>query len=154
MASSSGAGKHCPRPGAGSAKHETAAMHHPYHIELIDKARTEGRLSHSREGPCVMSSATTRTRVVEYLKGGNQRGFGRHDPWTRFGGGGGNVEAVAKAVTVDDTLTEGDCPDDDTPFSAMLFGKMVGSAKLSEADMNIVKMFMEIAYEDTVSFYT
>ena len=63
------------------------------------------------------------------------------------------MEAVAKAVTVDETLTEGDCPDDDTPFSAMLFGKMVGSAKLSEADMNIVKMFMEIAYEDNVSFY-
>ena len=76
-----------------------------------------------------MSSATTRARVIDYLKGGNQRGFGRHDPWNRFGGGGGNVEAVAKAVTVDDTLTEGDCPDDDTPFSAMLFGKMVGSAK-------------------------
>ena len=32
--------------------------------------------------------------VVEYLKGGNQAGFGRHDPWTRFSGGGG-VEAVA-----------------------------------------------------------
>ena len=39
------------------------------------------------------------------------------------------MEAVAKAVTVDETLTERDCPDNDTPFSAMLFGKMVGSAK-------------------------
>lgn len=60
---------------------------------------------------------------------------------------------MAKAVTSDETLTEQDCPDEDTPFSAMLFGKMVGAARLSASDMSAIKMFVEIAYEDTVTFY-
>ena len=74
--------------------------------------RRIGRLPALGRSLCrVMSSP--KGRVIEWLKGGNQAGFGRHDPWARFSGGGG-VEAVAKAVTSDETLTEQDCPDEDT----------------------------------------
>ena len=60
--------------------------------------------------------------IERYLEGGDHSGFGRRNPFDKFSGGGGAAglaKALAAHVTVDD------CPDQDTRYSAMLFGQLL-----------------------------
>ena len=58
---------------------------------------------------------------------------------------------MAKALAVD--VKTSDCPDEDTRFSAMLFGKLVGASPIGPEDRMMVQMFMEVAYEDNVTSF-
>ena len=86
-----------------------------------------------------------------YLEGGDNTGFGNRDPFRKYSGGGG-CDGLAKALA--ESLTEDDCPDSDSRYSAILFGKIVGSSSLEAADRSMVRIFMEVAYEDHVTAYT
>ena len=56
---------------------------------------------------------------------------------------------MANALSVN--VKTADCPDGDSAFSAMLFGKLVGAAKIEPRDRIKLQMFMEVAYEEHVS---
>ena len=91
------------------------------------------------------------TAMIErYLEGGDHSGFGRRNPFDKFSGGGG-AAGLAKALAAHVTVE--DCPDQDTRYSAMLFGQLVGSSALEPPDRTMVKIFMEIAYEDNVTAF-
>ena len=87
----------------------------------------------------------------KYLEDGDHSGFGSRDPFRRFGGGG-SAEGIAKTLARED-MTVDDCPVDDTRYSAMLFGELVGSSALDAADRGVLRQFMEIAYEEHVADY-
>ena len=87
--------------------------------------------------------------IAAYLDGGDRAGFGTRDPFRRFTGGGG-AEGVAKALALSVKDVD-DCPDDDTRYSAQLFGMIVGAAKIEATDRTMIQIFMEVAYEDNVS---
>ena len=65
--------------------------------------------------------------IKAYLDGGDRDGFGSRNPFDNFSGEGG-TEGLAKALAVD--VKTSDCPDEDTRFSAMLFGKLVGASSI------------------------
>ena len=44
-----------------------------------------------------------------------------------------------------------DCPDSDTRYSAILFGRIAGSAEISTRDLTLIQMFMDVAYENNVT---
>jgi hypothetical protein len=88
--------------------------------------------------------------IKTYLDGGDRDGFGARNPFDNFSGEGG-TEGLAKALAVD--VKTSDCPNEDTRFSAMLFGKLVGASAISAEDRMIVQMFMEVAYEDNVTAF-
>ena len=58
---------------------------------------------------------------------------------------------MAKALAVN--VKTADCPDEDTRFSAMLFGKLVGASTIGAEDRMMFQMFMEVAYEDHVTAF-
>ena len=95
---------------------------------------------------CSMSSECV-TLISKYLAGGERDGFGRRDPFRRFSGGGA-AEGLARLLA--SGVTEDDCPDEDNRYSAMLFGSLVGSAKLEPSDLRMIKFFMEEAYNEHV----
>jgi len=88
--------------------------------------------------------------IKAYLDGGDRDGFGSRNPFDNFSGEGG-TEGLAKALAVD--VKTSDCPDEDTRFSAMLFGKLVGASPIGPEDRMMVQMFMEVAYEDNVTSF-
>ena len=88
--------------------------------------------------------------IKAYLDGGDRDGFGARDPFVNFSGEGG-TEGLAKALAVN--VKTSDCPDEDTRFSAMLFGKLVGASTIKAEDRIMLQMFMEIAYEDHVTAF-
>ena len=58
---------------------------------------------------------------------------------------------MAKALAVD--VKPSECPDEDTKYSAMLFGKLVGASTINAEDRMMLQMFMEVAYEDHVTSF-
>jgi hypothetical protein len=88
--------------------------------------------------------------IKAYLDGGDRDGFGSRNPFDNFSGEGG-TEGLAKALAVD--VKTSDCPDEDTRFSAMLFGKLVGASSIGPEDRMMLQMFMEVAYEDNVTAF-
>ena len=93
--------------------------------------------------------------IVRYLKGGDRGSFGSgKDPFKSFSGGGG-LEGLAKAIAADVDGVD-DCPDGEDRQAAILFGLIVAGAKaLTPKDIIMIKVFMELAYEDfTTSFKT
>ena len=89
--------------------------------------------------------------IKSYLTGGDREGFGGRDPLAGYSGGGG-ADGLAKALA--NNVTVEDCPDSsDSSYSALLFGKLVGAANISTADRALIKICMEIAYEDNVTFF-
>ena len=103
---------------------------------------------------CVMSSDCV-DALTRYLKGGDRASYGDgKDPFKKFSGGGG-VEGLAKALAADVDGVE-DCPDGEERQAAMMFGLVVAGAKcLNPKDIVMIRVFMELAYEDyTTSFKT
>jgi hypothetical protein len=93
--------------------------------------------------------------LTRYLKGGDRASYGDgKDPFKKFSGGGG-VEGLAKALAADVDGVE-DCPDGEERQAAMMFGLIVAGAKcLNPKDIVMIRVFMELAYEDyTTSFKT
>jgi hypothetical protein len=88
--------------------------------------------------------------IKAYLDGGERDGFGARNPFENFSGEGG-TDGLAKALAVDVKTSE--CPDEDTRYSAMLFGKLVGASTIGAEDRMMVQMFMEVAYEDNVTSF-
>ena len=58
--------------------------------------------------------------------------------------------ATLLAAAVDSTE---DCPDEDNEYSAMLMGQIVAGSALEPGDLNLMAMFMEIAYKDESTAY-
>ena len=88
--------------------------------------------------------------IKAYLEGGERDGFGARNPFENFSGEWG-TDGLAKALAVDVKTSE--CPDEDTRYSAMLFGKLVGASTIGAEDRMMVQMFMEVAYEDNVTSF-
>ena len=82
--------------------------------------------------------------IKAYLDGGDRDGFGARNPFDNFSGEGGS-DGLAKALAVD--VKPSECPDEDTKYSAMLFGKLVGASAINAEDRMMLQMFMEVAYE-------
>ena len=98
-----------------------------------------------------MSLSVCVAMIKSYLTGGDREGFGGRDPLAGYSGGGG-ADGLAKALA--NNVTVEDCPDSsDSSYSALLFGKLVGAANISTADRALIKICMEIAYEDNVTFF-
>ena len=96
-------------------------------------------------------SAEVIEAIVAYLAAGDRSGFGRRDPWRKICGGGG-VTALATALAKDVTDVD-DCPDEDTEYSAMLFGKLVGASELDMTDITAIRFFMEVAFAEKITSY-
>ena len=99
-----------------------------------------------------MSRSEICEAVTAYLRGGDRQGFGRKDPFRRAVGGGG-LPSLVEQITENVTDLQ-ECPDEDTQFSAILFGKMVGASKIATADLDIVRMVMQVAYSEHVTSFT
>ena len=69
--------------------------------------------------------------ISAYLGGGERGGFGTRNPFDNYSGDGG-TDGLAKALAVN--VKTADCPDEDTRFSAMLFGKLVGASTIGAED--------------------
>ena len=61
---------------------------------------------------------------------------------------------VTTVLAVSPGLELDDCPDDDTEYSALLFGRLVGQSSIEASDLTIIKMAMEVAYADNVAQFT
>ena len=93
-----------------------------------------------------MSFAEICAAITSYCNGGSREGFGRRLPYKKACGGGGLDTLVTTVLAVSPGLELDDCPDDDTEYSALLFGRLVGQSSIEASDLTIVKMAMEVAY--------
>ena len=84
-------------------------------------------------GRCVSMSSVCVGMIKAYLEGGDNAGFGSRDPFRKYSGGGG-CDGLGKALA--ESLTEDDCPDSDSRYSAILFGKIVGSSNNNNNNNN------------------
>ena len=91
--------------------------------------------------------------ISSYLKGGDRAAFGDgKDPFKKFSGGGG-TEGLAKALAADVDGVE-DCPDGEERSAAMMFGLIVAGSKcLNPKDIVMIRVFMELVYEDYVTSF-
>ena len=89
--------------------------------------------------------------IKAYLEGGDRDGFGARNPFDNFSGEGGS-DGLSKALAVN--VKPSECPDEDTKYSAMLFGKLVGASTINAEDRMMLQMFMEVAYEEHVTSFS